>query len=440
MRIAKHRGGGASRPLFLCRVLITLFVISVHPAAGAADASPAAQTLQSVVDVRAAVSIRFATYNASLNRSGAGELVRDLSTPDNAQARRIAEVIQRVRPDVLLINEFDFDTAGESARLFEQNYLGRAQRNAAPIRYPYRYTAAVNTGVPSGLDLDNDGRIGGGGDALGFGQFPGQYGLVVYSRYPIDLPRVRSFQRFLWRDMPGAVLPPDWYSAEELAVLPLSSKSHWDLPLKIGAGKTLHFLVSHPTPPAFDGPEDRNGRRNHDEIRLWADYLTPAKAGYLRDDRGQRGGLAAEAAFVIAGDLNADAVAGASFNSAIRQLLDHPRIRARPTPRSAGAEDAARRQGGNNLAQQGDAAEDTADFGDRGNGPGNLRADYVLPSTSLPVCGSGVFWPRSDDPLFELVNDDTAATSDHRLVWLDIAAPASGARAHCTRSATPTGQ
>ena len=209
MRIAKHRGGGASRPLFLCRVLITLFVISVHPAAGAAEASPATQTLQSVVDVRAAVSIRFATYNASLNRSGAGELVRDLSTPDNAQARRIAEVIQRVRPDVLLINEFDFDTAGESARLFEQNYLGRAQRNAAPIRYPYRYTAAVNTGVPSGLDLDNDGRIGGGGDALGFGQFPGQYGLVVYSRYPIDLPRVRSFQRFLWRDMPGAVLPPE---------------------------------------------------------------------------------------------------------------------------------------------------------------------------------------------------------------------------------------
>jgi hypothetical protein len=220
----------------------------------------------------------------------------------------------------------------------------------------------------------------------------------------------------------------------------LSSKSHWDLPLQIGAGQTLHFLVSHPTPPSFDGPEDRNGRRNHDEIRLWADYLTPARAGYLRDDRGRRGGLPARASFVIAGDLNADPRDGASFDAAIRQLLDHPRVRALPAPRSAGAADAAARQAGSNLAQRGTPAEDTADFSERGTSPGNLRADYLLPSRSLQVCSSGVFWPTSDDPLFELINDDTAASSDHRLVWLDIAAPSSGARTHCTRSATPTGQ
>ena len=30
-------------------------------------------------------------------------------------------------------------------------------------------------------------------------------------------------------------------------------------------GKTVHFLTSHPTPPVFDGPEDRNGTRNGDE-------------------------------------------------------------------------------------------------------------------------------------------------------------------------------
>ena len=33
----------------------------------------------------------------------------------------------------------------------------------------------------------------------------------------------------------------------------LSSKSHWDVPLSIG-GRTVHFLVSHPTPPVFDDP------------------------------------------------------------------------------------------------------------------------------------------------------------------------------------------
>jgi hypothetical protein len=45
---------------------------------------------------------------------------------------------------------------------------------------------------------------------------------------------------------------------EELEVFRLSSKSHWDVPIVIGR-KTVHFLVSHPTPPVFDGPEDRNG-------------------------------------------------------------------------------------------------------------------------------------------------------------------------------------
>src|SRR5215207_5925419 len=54
-------------------------------------------------------SARFATFNASLNRAVEGELVADLSTPDDTQAQAVAEVIQRVRPDVLLINEFDFD-------------------------------------------------------------------------------------------------------------------------------------------------------------------------------------------------------------------------------------------------------------------------------------------------------------------------------------------
>jgi hypothetical protein len=37
----------------------------------------------------------------------------------------------------------------------------------------------------------------------------------------------------------------------------------------------VHFLVSHSTLPVFDGPEDRNGRRNFDEIRFWADYISP---------------------------------------------------------------------------------------------------------------------------------------------------------------------
>ena len=165
---------------------------------------------------------RFATFNASLNRFNQGDLISDLSTPDNGQAKAVAEIIQRTRPDVLLINEFDYDAGGVAAEFFQQNYLSTSQNGADPIFYPYRFLAPSNTGIPSGFDLDNDGAVGGPNDAFGFGFFPGQYGMVVYSMYPIDFDGARTFQLFLWRDMPGALLPTDpstgdpWYSDEEL--------------------------------------------------------------------------------------------------------------------------------------------------------------------------------------------------------------------------------
>ncbi|KKD05435.1 endonuclease/exonuclease/phosphatase family protein [Streptomyces sp. WM6386] len=372
-------------------------------------------------------TVRFATFNASLNRGTQGALVTDLSTPDNVQARNAAETIQRVDPDVLLINEFDYDDAGTAARLFLRNYLAVGQNGAAPIRFPYRCTGPVNTGVASGVDLD--GRGGAvttpgsdayGQDAFGYGWFPGQYGMLVLSKYPIDARAVRTFRHFLWKDMPGHVMPPGYYSDEARAILRLSSKSHWDVPVRVGHS-TVHFLVSHPTPPTFDGPEDRNGRRNHDEIRLWADYISgPRRSSYLYDDKGRRGGLRPGSRFVIAGDLNADPYDGDSYDHAVRQLLEHPAIRLPATPpASAGGVEAARSQGGANALHIGNPAYDTSDFND--NAPGNLRVDHVLPSKGLEPLGNGVFWPTSDDPLYRLVGGGTnVPTSDHRLVWQDV--------------------
>ena len=371
--------------------------------------------------------LRFATFNASLNRNNAGDLVRDLSTPNNAQASAIAETIQRVDPDVVLVNEFDYVEGGTAAELFRDNYLEVAHNGAGPVDYPYYFVAPVNTGVPSGFDLNNNGTVGGGDDAYGFGLFPGQYGLVVYSKYPIATDDVRTFQHFLWKDMPGALLPDDpatpakadWYSPAELDVFRLSSKSHWDVPIKVPGRKPVHFLVSHPTPPTFDGAEDRNGTRNHDEIRFWADYVSGGRdAAYVYDDDGGTGGLGRGQDFVIAGDQNADPYDGDSVDRAIQQLLDHPRIQD-PHPTSTGAVEATQRDGGVNLTHQGPAAQDTADFAD--TTPGNLRADYVLPSRRLGVLGSGVFWLTSSDPLFaRLTGTFPFPTSDHRMVWLDV--------------------
>ncbi len=76
-------------------------------------------------------AIRFATFNASLNRFNAVDLISDLSAPGNAQAQAVAEIIQRTRPDVLLLNEFDFDQDGEATRLLEwllDPLIGESQR------------------------------------------------------------------------------------------------------------------------------------------------------------------------------------------------------------------------------------------------------------------------------------------------------------------------
>ncbi|NEQ52542.1 MAG: phytase [Leptolyngbya sp. SIO3F4] len=383
--------------------------------------------------------IRFATFNASLNRSNSGELITDLSTPDNAQAQSVATIIQQVNPDVLLINEFDYDASGEAIELFKSNYL---ENGDTPVEYPYVYLAPSNTGIPSGADLDNNGEVvteagsgAYGNDAFGFGFFPGQFGMVLLSKHPIDTENVRTFQNFLWKDMPGALLPDDpstpepqdWYSAEELEIFRLSSKSHWDVPVQVN-GETVHVLVSHPTPPVFDGEEDRNGTRNHDEIRFWSDYITPGAGDYIYDDQGTTGGLGAGERFVIMGDQNADPYDGDSTDNAILQLLDNPLVNVSATPSSAGGPDAAIRQGGANNTHLGDPAFDTADFGfnfadpSNDNPPGNLRVDYVLPSNNLVIEDAQVFWQESTDPLFPLAE---FPTSDHRLVYTDVTIPQS---------------
>ena len=379
--------------------------------------------------------IRFASFNVSLNRSESGELITDLSTLDNTQAQNVAEIIQRNDPDVVLLNEFDYDPQGEGIGLFQENYLGISQNGVDPVEYSYIYSAPSNTGVASGFDLDNDGSTDGPGDAFGFGFYPGQFGMVLLSKYPIVEEDVRTFGNFLWKDMPGALLPDDpttsepndYYSEEELEVFRLSSKSHWDIPIEVD-GQIVHVLASHPTPPVFDGEEDRNGRRNHDEIRFWADYITPEKGDYIYDDEGNFGGLAAGESFVIAGDQNADPVDGDSFDNAILQLLDNPLVNISETPDSEGGVAASIRQGGVNNTHEGNPAFDTADFNDEASG--NLRVDYVLPSQDLEITNAEVFWTTPEDPLFRLIGDfdpdlqpNGFPASDHRIVFADVQLP-----------------
>jgi hypothetical protein len=362
----------------------------------------------------------------------------DLQNPDNPRLQKAAAVIQHLRPDILLINEMTYDypgvpgvppeaTPGQNGQRFVDRFLSTAQADSlAPIRYA-PFMAPVNTGLASGFDLNNDGDTvtaypapapplpsgaprpqtpdgrAYGNDAWGFGVFPGQYGMALFVRDGLEvvMDSVRTFRLYPWNAVPGALQPVDpqteapWYSAAEWARMPLSSKSHWDVPIRLPDGRVVHILASHPTPPGFDGEEDRNGRRNHDEIRFWADYLS--QRPYIVDDNTRPGGLPDSALFVVMGDQNADPDEGDMVQPPIRQLLDHERVQDTVVP---------------TAAPHGQAAypdldpDDTADWG--------LRVDYVLPAMNLEVAASGVWRPVGADTI-------GVSVSDHFPVWIDLA-------------------
>lgn len=403
---------------------------------GSAALSP--DTTEAVADGSSSVqpaeptAVRFATWNVSMFRPTLGELLADLQTGTDPQATAAATVIAAQAPDVLLLNEFDYDAEGAALQAFVDLYLDPAFGGQSP--YEFRWVAPSNTGVHSGLDLNGDGRLDTtpgsqdyGNDSLGFGVFEGQYGFAVLSRYPIVTDDIRTFQNLRWADMPDALLPDnaatpepaDFYSADALALFRLSSKNHADVPVRIG-DQLVHLLASHPTPPAFDGPEDRNGRRNHDEIVFWTHYAD--NAGWITDDGGTAGGLQSDALFVVAGDLNNDPFDPADNLRGIQRLLDHPRVQSSPVPTSNGGPAAAEEQGQANADHQGPDLNDTADFSD--GAVGNLRADYVLPSTGMEIVAASVVWPRTGEPFFDLISDEPFAVSDHRMVVVDLLVPA----------------
>ena len=315
---------------------------------------------------------------------------------------------------------------GSNARRFVERYLAVAQAaGVEPIRYRVVMLPS-NTGQASGLDLDNSGEAATsyprprpsspdgsspsqtqegrafGNDSWGFGTYPGQYAmaLLVDERLQIMDDQVRSFRLLPWSAMPDARRPmtedgQSWYSDDEWQAMRLSSKSHWDVPVRLPNGAMLHFLCSHPTPPAFDGPEGRNKARNHDEIRFWDDYLD--NRAWIAADDGRIGGLERGRRFVILGDLNADPNKGNDIGDPIGRLLRNPRIQNMPAPL-------------HQRPVEGLDPTDTADFG--------LRVDYVIPSRRLGILRSGV-WTIEPAPR----GGSVGFPSDHFPVWAEFLVP-----------------
>ena len=417
--------------------------------------------------------VRFATFNLSFDRTAAGMLTGELAltrTEQDAllarlaegslsgatetkaknvqQIRNVAEIIQRTRPDVFLLNEFDNDGKGESTadlKAFNDNYLAHAQHaEVTAISYPVMQNFATNTGLMSGYDLNLDGNINNGpDDAWGFGNSHGQYAFAVMSKYPIDTKQIRTFQNFKWKDMPGEQNPviddcnnpkvkipasrqcgDAWYSDAAWQQYPLSSKNHADVPVRIKTEKgeeVIHFLISHPTPPIFANAARHTVKHNRAEIAFWNDYVKGLN--YMTDDKGSKGGLAKNAKFVIAGDLNADPQTGDGDLTAIQALLDNALMNQAITngtliPVS---------EGGPECVSKGADCKRNLDRPnpERITNSSVLQLDHVIPSANLTAVKSGVFWPASFEAGYHLVYDAKlgiakGVSSDHRMVWVDI--------------------
>ena len=70
-------------------------------------------------------NVRFATFNVSMHGKEPGEVLERLITEEDPQFQKIAEIIQRVRPDVLLLNEFDYDAELKGISWFAKKLPGK---------------------------------------------------------------------------------------------------------------------------------------------------------------------------------------------------------------------------------------------------------------------------------------------------------------------------
>lgn len=333
-----------------------------------------------------AESLRIATYNADLSASGPGLLLHDLLKTDlPAQRAAAVQGVAALKADVILLTGIDYDLKGEALAALV------ARLAAAGATYPYSLPLRPNTGVPTGRDLDGNGLLGEARDAQGWGRFPGEGGMAILSRLPLG-PDVRDFSNFLWADLPSNLMPNTDPARD---IQRLHTTGAFEIPVGLPDGKTLRLLAFYASPPVFDGPEDRNGRRNHDEAAFWLHLL----AGDLPYDP-------PAPPFVLLGQTSLDPIDGEGRPRALQALLAHPALQD-PRPRGA--------TGRVDPGQKGDPALDTALY----DGLGGLRVEVILPSADLVVEGAGVIWPPENDPRAVPL----ATASRHRPLWVDIALP-----------------
>ena len=137
-----------------------------------------------------------------MDRKGPGLLLRDILREQDPQIDAVAQVLALLRPDILILQGVDHDLDLKTLEALRN----RIAQDDGP-RYDHLFARRPNSGMATGLDMDGDGRRGGPRDAQGYGEFAGQGGMALLSRHPLDRAGAQDFSAFLWRDLPGALLP-----------------------------------------------------------------------------------------------------------------------------------------------------------------------------------------------------------------------------------------
>ena len=251
--------------------------------------------------------------------------------------------------DVLVLTDIDYDAHNAALGALASALGG----------YDHLFALRPNTGMPTGLDLDGDGRLGGPRDAQGYGWFSGQGGMAILSRHPLHL--VNDLSALPWRDSHESL------GTDEPALQRLSSSAHWAV--RVDGPVPLTLLTLAATPPVFDGPTDRNGRRNHDEVLLWAHVMDG------------RYGPPPQGPVAVIGNFNLDPEYGEGLHDAARAMIAHDRLQD-PLP-----------------------GQPTVTW----ESVGEMRISYILPDKSLSVTGSGII--------------PAPAAGSHSIVWVDVEGP-----------------
>jgi hypothetical protein len=347
--------------------------------------------------------VRFAFYHLGWHFKSSADLLLKLGDSKYFSATAAAEVIQRVKPQVLFLSGLDVDAQELTVSKFSSSFLTVTQSGQTPIQYPHLYCMKSNNKLRSSC---------------------------ILSKFPFKSDKIRTFKNFAWEDMQKSKIPKNFrfqskYKNPIQAKLDrlksakkLFSHNFADIPMVIGKTE-IHLIHLLSAPTELESlSETVIPEQYQDESQFLQDYLSPETSQYIEDDSGKKGGIAANAHYVIGADFRMDPSDGPGTKTSINQLLDLDILNSNVLPNSVGATEDAAVEAGKNAFHIGTASNDTTYFSPETHG--NLRTSFLIPNKSLTIDSSGVFWPDTSHPARRLIDPKV---TNRRLIYVDLQIP-----------------